>query len=94
MEMIDKSTEWLAPGLDAFEMYGIRRDNQFEGYGRATEANEIPWHGYIKKEYSGDRDYGSGDCKTFYEAALWLAFHLEQLKRSSVAEQSEGDEII
>ena len=80
LEIIDKNTEWLSLGMDAFEMYGIRPDNQFEGYGRATESNEIPWHAWITKEYANDeKDYGSGDCKTFREVAAWLAFHLERL---------------
>jgi len=80
LEIIDKNTEWLSLGMDAFERYGIRRDNQFEGYGRATESNEIPWHAWITKEYANDeKDYGSGDYKTFREVAEWLAFHLERL---------------
>ena len=81
LEIIEESTSWLSLGLDEFTMYGIKRDNQFEGYGRATESNEIPYHAFITKEYCGEkRGYSSGDFKTFKGALIWLAFHLKKLK--------------
>lgn len=80
LEIIESSTSWVDLGLDEFTMYGVKRDNQFEGYGRATECNEIPWHGFISKVFCGEElPYESGDCKSFREALEWLAFHLERL---------------
>jgi len=79
VSIIDRNTVSSALGIGAFEMYGVKRDNQFEGYGRATESNEIPYHAFIRKNFTGDYDYTSGDCRTLREALEWLAFCLERL---------------
>jgi hypothetical protein len=90
VEIIDKNSNGLFLGLAPFEMYGIKRDNQFEGYGRATECNEIPYHAFIKKEFSGDtRDYTSSDYRTLKEALTWLAFHLQRL--NEISSQTKGN---
>lgn len=82
MTMIDQGNRGYSfPLGETYDLYGVRRNTQFEGYGRATECDEQPWRFFISKGFTGDdRDTVGHDYKTFRGALVDLVFHLERLK--------------
>ena len=82
LTIVDSANQGVMfPFGETYDLYGIKRNTQFEGYGRATECDEQPWKAFILNKFSGDKDEISRDFKTFREALIWLAFKLWRLKQ-------------
>ena len=92
MEIVDQANRGKSfPLGEVYNLYGVKRNTQFEGYGRATECDEQPWRFFISAKFSGeDSDIIGADRRTFKEALVELAFHLDRMKTAVLKPTTEG----
>lgn len=82
LSILETSTHGVTfPFGERYDLFGIKRNTQFEGYGQATECDEQPWSFFITKEFLGEAVGIMGrDYRTYTEALIDLAFYLDRLK--------------